>query len=74
MFMMGFLFSARECREIEYLLRRELEETLLDLGDYRIDEMVRKAMEDRYQVLFKMYGRFVTPKELSRYIRNKKYR
>ncbi|WP_047153268.1 hypothetical protein [Aneurinibacillus tyrosinisolvens] len=72
--MMGFLFSARECREIEYLLRRELEETLLDLGDYRIDEMVRKAMEDRYQVLFKMYGRFVTPKELSRYIRNKKYR
>jgi hypothetical protein len=74
LFMMGFLFSARECREIEYLLRREMEETLLDLGDYRIDEMVRKAMEDRYQILFKMYGRFVTPKELSKYIRNKKYR
>ncbi|PYE57550.1 hypothetical protein DFP93_13068 [Aneurinibacillus soli] len=72
--MMGFLFTARECSEIEYLIRRELEELLLDLGDVRIDEMVKRAMEQRYKVLFKMYSRFVTPKELSKYIRNKKYK
>jgi hypothetical protein len=72
--MMGFLFSRRECSEIEYLIRRELEEILFDLGDCRIDEMVCKAMEQRYQVLFKMYARFVSPKELTKYIRNKKYK
>lgn len=72
--MMGFLFTARECSEIEYLIRRELEELLLDLGDVRIDEMVKRAMEQRYKVLFKMYSRFVTPKELSKYVRNRKYK
>ncbi len=71
-FMMGFLFSPKECNEIEYLLRRELEEILLDLGDHRIDSLVKNAMVDRYQLLFKMYGRFVSPKELSKYILNKK--
>lgn len=70
--MMGFLFSPRECNEIEYLIRRELEEMLLDLSDHRIDSLVKKAMMDRYQMLFKMYGRFVSPKELSKYIVHKK--
>ncbi|WCK56700.1 hypothetical protein PP175_01825 [Aneurinibacillus sp. Ricciae_BoGa-3] len=70
--MMGFLFSAKECCEMEYLIRRELEELLLDLGDYRIEAMVKKAMEERYKSLFKMYSRFVSPKELAKYIRNKR--
>ncbi len=70
--MLGFLFSTKECKELEYLLRRELEELLLDLGDFRIDYVVREAMEERYQTLFKMYGRLVSPKELCKYIRNKK--
>ncbi|MFT9850337.1 hypothetical protein [Aneurinibacillus sp. REN35] len=71
--MMGFLFSTRECSEVQYLIRKELEEVLFDLGDHRTDEIVRKAMEQRYYVLFKLYSRFVSSKELSKYIRNKKY-
>lgn len=69
--MMGFLFNQKECQEMEYMLRRELEELLLDLGDKRIDGVVRRAMEDRYSTVFKMYGRLVSPKELSKYVRNK---
>lgn len=69
--MMGFLFNQKECQELQYLLRRELEELLLDLGDKRIDGVVRTAMEERYTTVFKMYGRLVTPKELVKYVRNK---
>lgn len=69
--MLGFLFTDRECKEIEYLLRKDLEEMLLDLSDSRIDGALKKAIEDRYSVVFKMYSRFGTTKELSRYVRNK---
>lgn len=69
--MMGFLFNEKECQELQYLLRRELEELLLDLGDKRIDGMIRAAMEERYATVFKMYGRLVSPSELAKYARNK---
>ena len=71
MLMMGFMFNQKECQELEYMLRRELEELLLDLGDKRIDGVVRVAMEERYSTVFKMYGRLVSPKELSKYVRNR---
>lgn len=69
--MMGFLFSNKECQELEYMLRRELEELLLDLGDKRIDGVVRVAMEERYSTVFRMYGRMASPKELVKYVRNR---
>ena len=71
MLMMGFMFNQKECQELEYMLRRELEELLLDLGDKRIDGVVRVAMEDRYSTVFKMYGRLASPKELAKYVRNR---
>lgn len=70
--MLGFLFSAKECQELEYLLKRELEEMLLDLGDKRVDGLVKRAMEERYQILFRMYARFAAPGELSKYARRRK--
>ena len=69
--MLGILLNFKEVQEMEYLLKKELEELLLDLGDHRIDGLVKRAMEERYQVIFRMLGRFVTPKELSKYIRKK---
>jgi len=70
--MLGFLFSTKECQELEYLLKRELEEMLLDLSDKRIDYLVRRAMEERYSILFRMYARLAPPKELSKYVRRRK--
>lgn len=70
--MLGFLFHAKEVQELEYLLKRELEEMLLDFGDKRIDYLVKRAMEERYSLLFRMYARIAPPNELSKYIRRKK--
>ena len=69
--MLGMMLNGKESLELEYLIKKELEELLLDLGDERIDGLVRRAMEERYKIIFKLYGRFVTPKELSKYIRKK---
>lgn len=70
--MLGFLFHAKEVQELEYLLKRELEEMLLDFGDKRIDYLVKRAMEERYSLLFRMYARIAPPNELSKYVRRKK--
>jgi hypothetical protein len=70
--LLGFLFSNKECQELAYLLKRELEEMLLDLGDKRIDYLVKRAMEERYSILFRMYSRVAGPNELSKYVRKRK--
>ncbi len=72
--MLGVLFNDRECREFNYLLRKELDEMLHDLSDSRIDGDIKLAIEARYKVIFRMYARLATPKELSKYARNRNYR
>ncbi|MFD2369415.1 hypothetical protein ACFSO0_05515 [Brevibacillus sp. GCM10020057] len=70
--MLGFLFNTKEVQELEYLLKRELEELLLDLSDKRIDCLVKRAMEERYAIMFRMYARIASPNELSKYVRRRK--
>ena len=55
--MLGLLINEMEQKEIEYLLKRELEELLLDMGDSRIDHMVKRAMRERYRNLFQLLRR-----------------
>lgn len=69
--MIGFLFNQKECKELEYLLRKELDELLFDLNDSRIDGSLRKAMDDRYRTVFQMYRRVGNSKDVSRYVRSK---
>lgn len=71
--MLGFLFNQRECKELGYVLRKELDEMLFDLKDHRLDGEVRNAIEVRYKVVFRMYARLATPKDLSRYVRNRHF-
>lgn len=68
--MLGMLFSDRECKELDYVLRKELDEMLLDLGDSRLDGEIRKSIAKRYKVVFRMYARIATPKQLSKYALN----
>lgn len=72
--MLGVLFNERECKELGYLLRKELDEMLLDLSDHRIDGDIKLAIESRYKVIFRMYARMATPRELSKYARNRTYK
>ncbi|RKN65236.1 hypothetical protein [Paenibacillus ginsengarvi] len=71
--MLGFLFNQRECKELGYVLRKEMDEMLFDLKDHRLESDVRKAIELRYKVVFRMYARLASPKDLSRYARNQNY-
>lgn len=66
--MLGFMLNHKEVQEVEYMLKREMEELLLDLSDPRIDEIVKRAMEEKYQIIFGIYKRFVPPKERMKYI------
>ncbi|WP_223703173.1 hypothetical protein [Sutcliffiella deserti] len=69
--MLGMLFNNKEVKEMEYLLKRELEEMLHDFEDNRIDYVVKHAMEERYQILFKMLKRVAPQTEYMPYIRSK---
>jgi hypothetical protein len=71
--MIGFLFNERECKELDYVLRKELDEMLFDLNDKRIDQEIKGAIESRYKIIFRMYARLASPKEISRYARNRNY-
>ncbi|MDC3417836.1 hypothetical protein [Aquibacillus salsiterrae] len=69
--MIGFLVNDVELKEVEYLIKRELEELLLDLEDSRIDHLVKRAMQERYRVLFQLFRRVASEKECMKYIPKK---
>jgi hypothetical protein len=71
---LGILLNERECKEFDYLLRKELDEMLLDLKDKRIDKSMKSAIELRYKVIFRMFARLASPKELSRYAIHRQYK
>jgi hypothetical protein len=68
--MLGILYTDKECRELDYVLRKELDEMLLDLHDSRLDGDIKVAIAKRYKIIFRMYARLASPKELSRYALN----
>ncbi|NRD77574.1 hypothetical protein HPT25_08815 [Bacillus sp. BRMEA1] len=66
--MFGLLINEKEVKEIEYLIKRELDEILFDLRDERIDHIVKRAMEERYKVLFSLFKRVASPHECLKYM------
>lgn len=66
--MLGLLINDMEQKEIEYLVKREMEELLMDLEDHRIDQMVKRTMTDRYSHLFQLFRRVANEKECLKYI------
>lgn len=66
--MLGLLINDREQQEMVYLLKRELEEILMDLDDQRIDKVVKIAMVKRYRVLFQLFQRVANEQECLQYM------
>ncbi|AXI07663.1 hypothetical protein CV093_01035 [Oceanobacillus sp. 143] len=66
--MLGLLINEMEQKEIEYLLKREMDELLFDLGDSRIDQKVKEAMRERYHKLFQLLRRVVNEQECLKYM------
>ncbi|WP_141434154.1 hypothetical protein [Bacillus sp. 03113] len=69
--MIGLLLNSKECDEMKYLIKREMDEILFDLEDHRIDHVVKHAMEERYKVLFSLFKRFAPAKDCMKYMRGK---
>lgn len=70
--MLGMLMNEKEAKEIEYLIKREMDEILYDLRDERIDGIVKRAMDERYSILFALYKRVASPNECLKYMRRRK--
>ncbi|OIK14378.1 hypothetical protein BIV60_11620 [Bacillus sp. MUM 116] len=70
--MLGILINQKEVKEMEYLIKREMDEILFDLRDERIDHIVKRAMEERYKVLFTLFRRVASPSECLKYMRKDK--
>lgn len=70
--MLGLLINAKEVKEMEYLIKREMDEILFDLKDERIDHIVKRAMEERYKILFTLFKRVASPHECLKYMRRDK--
>jgi hypothetical protein len=71
---LGLLIHEREKSEIQYLLKREMDEILYDLEEPRIDHIVKRAMKERYKILFSLFQRIAPQNECANYIfpKNKK--
>ncbi|HET7578388.1 MAG TPA: hypothetical protein VFK33_03830 [Bacillales bacterium] len=68
--MLGAVFTDKETQEMEYILKREMEELLLDLEDERIMGIVKRSMQERYQIIFRLFCRFASNADRSRYARS----
>lgn len=66
--MIGILINEKEVKELEYLIKREMDEILFDLKDKRIDHIVKRAMEERYKILFALFKRVASPRECLKYM------
>jgi hypothetical protein len=71
--MFGLLINEKEVKEMEYLIKREMDEILFDLKDERIDHLVKRAMEERYKILFTLFRRVASPQECFKYMRRNKW-
>jgi hypothetical protein len=67
--MIGILINEKEKEEIYYLLKREMDEILFDLNDQRIDHIVKRAMKERYNILFNLFKRVANHHECMKYLR-----
>ncbi|MGE7781967.1 hypothetical protein ACQKL0_18830 [Peribacillus sp. NPDC097264] len=69
--MLGLLINEKEKEELMYLLKREMDEILFDLQDGRIDHVVKRAINEKYKILFNLFKRMGTERECLAYVREK---
>ena len=68
--MLGLMVNEIEQKELEYVIKRELDEILFDLEDDRLDFLVKRAMNERYKVLFNLFKRIAPAHECLAYMRS----
>ena len=71
--MLGILLTEKEQHEIEYLIRRELDELLFDFQDERLEGIVKRAMEEKYRCLYRLFMKVSSPEMCLKYMRVRKF-
>ncbi|ABS20519.1 hypothetical protein ACRS6Y_17935 [Bacillus cytotoxicus] len=69
--MIGLMITQEEQKEMEYILKREMDELLFDFEDERIHYVVKKTMEERYKILFCLFRRIANKEECLPYVRKR---
>ncbi|WP_409296484.1 hypothetical protein V1498_00885 [Peribacillus sp. SCS-26] len=70
--MLGFLINHKESLELQYLIKREMDEILFDLSDSRVEHIVKRSLEERYRILFDLFKRLASPNDCLLYTRTGK--
>jgi hypothetical protein len=70
--LVGILLNHEELNEFEYVLKKEMEELRLDLEDQKLDQVVKRVLEERYQILYRLFCRFAKPSDCRSYLRKTK--
>jgi hypothetical protein len=67
--LLGIILNRQELNEFEYVLKKEMEELRFDLDDHKLDHIVKKVLEERYEVLYRLFCRFAKPSDCRKYMR-----
>lgn len=65
--MFGMALKKKEAEEIIYLLKKEMDDVYEDLHDRSVEGCVKRAIEEKYSLLFNVYRRMVPATESLKY-------
>ncbi|GEL78783.1 hypothetical protein TMU01_30180 [Tenuibacillus multivorans] len=71
--MLGMMVSEQEQKEIEYLLRREMDELIFDFNYQNMDKQVKEAIKERYTTLFNIFRRIANHSSCLQYTPKKNF-
>lgn len=69
--MIGLMIDEKERQELEYLLKMEMNELLADLKDERLDHLIKRAIEEKYAIFFRLFKKVSSEREWYFYMRKK---
>ncbi len=72
--MIGMLINEMEQKEVEYLIKRELDELLFEFHDDKLEGIIKRAMEERYKILFSLFVKVASPDACMKYMRKRRYK
>ncbi|TSJ60757.1 hypothetical protein FPQ10_12680 [Allobacillus sp. SKP2-8] len=71
--MLGLLINEKEQKELEYLLKKEMDELLFEVTCDDFNAEIKNSIKKRYITLFNVYKRFANQNELVNYTPRKNF-
>ncbi|WP_285769139.1 hypothetical protein [Peribacillus sp. SI8-4] len=69
--MLGLLINEKEKMEMVYLLKKEMDEIISDFHDERVDHLIKRAMNEKYNLLYGLLRRMSAEEECHTYMKEK---